>query len=222
MTISIVANTSPDILRVFIVRHGQTDHNVKKILQGHTDIDINATGIDQAKKLGQVFLTVDLDDIVSSDLSRCQNTVKEIAVHHNKEVKLTPLFRERNMGVAEGMYLKDALAKYGESFREFGEKREQFRDRVESEFNKVVKRNAHSKNILICSHGGAITMFVNHLHKAKGFGLHRDLTVESLKVPYNTSVAVIDLARDGSGVIQEFGNTDHLGGRFEVKEQLLR
>lgn len=106
MTISIVPNTNPDVLRVFIVRHGQTDHNVKKILQGHTDIDLNSTGIDQARKLGQVFLMMELDDIISSDLSRCQNTVKEIAVHHKKEVELTPAFRERNMGIAEGMILR--------------------------------------------------------------------------------------------------------------------
>ena len=223
MTISIVPNTNPEVLRVFIVRHGQTDHNVKKILQGHTDIDLNPTGIDQARKLGQVFLMMELDDIISSDLSRCQNTVKEIAVHHQKEVELTPAFRERNMGIAEGMYLKDALAKYGESFREFGEKKEQFKERVDREFTKVVKRNSDSKNILICTHGGTITMFVNYLHREKGFKLHRDLSVENLKVPFNTSVAVVDLARDGSGgVIQEFGNTEHLGGRFEVKDQMLR
>lgn len=45
-------NDDNNIIRLFIIRHGQTEHNVKKILQGHKDTSINPTGEEQATKLG--------------------------------------------------------------------------------------------------------------------------------------------------------------------------
>ena len=53
MTFEINENPDPEIIRVFIVRHGQTDHNVQKILQGHLDTDINETGKEQAEIVGK-------------------------------------------------------------------------------------------------------------------------------------------------------------------------
>lgn len=222
MTVQIVENTNPEILRVFIVRHGQTDHNVQKILQGHLDIDINDTGREQAHLVANTFKSIKIDYLVSSDLIRCQNTIEPFLSHHDVEPRITSNLRERDMGEVQGMYLKDAREKYGDKFRNMGEQNSPFISRVEKEWNLILKQ-VQCLNLLVCTHGGVITTFVNYLHEKKGYSLSEGLTQERLKVPYNTSVTVIDINKATKhGTIQIFGNTDHLGAQFEVKEQSLR
>ncbi|CAG90412.2 DEHA2G09130p [Debaryomyces hansenii CBS767] len=226
MTIEIKINTDPNILRIFIIRHGQTEHNVQKILQGHLDIDMNKTGHNQSQLVGEALKDMQFDGFSTSDLIRCQNTSKEILEHHqNIEVRYTQNLREREMGAVQGMYLKDALAKYGENFRNMGESKEDFLVRVDSEWDRIVKLSETKKysNYGICTHGGVITAFINYLYDIKKYNLSSSLKPEDLKVPFNTSVSVIDINKqDGRGIIQIFGNTDHLGAQLEVKEQLLR
>ena len=64
MTFEINENPDPEIIRVFIVRHGQTDHNVQKILQGHLDTDINETGKEQAEIVGKNLSKITIDYFV--------------------------------------------------------------------------------------------------------------------------------------------------------------
>lgn len=221
-----MGNTDSEIVRIFVVRHGRTDWNAKKILQGHIDIDINKDGEEQALKLGQHFETIKLDNVISSDLSRCVNTSKFILEHQNDPIySETPRLRERDMGKVQGMPLQQALEEYGEDFRNFGEKKHELIKRVTEVWNnaiKVAKVDDH-KNILLCTHGGVIRAFINHLHDGLHYGLGNGLASDDLSVPYNTSISVIDIDKtSGSGVIQKFGVTEHLGGDFRVVNQLLR
>lgn len=224
MTVDIASNEDRRITRIFIVRHGQTDHNVQKILQGHLDTNLNQTGQIQAEKVGKYLSTLPIDYFLSSDLSRCRQTLDQILVHQEvtgNNIRYTPNLRERDMGIAEGMYLKDALAQYGQGFRNLGEKEHELVKRVESEWDSLLKLN--HKNVLVCTHGGVITRFINHLYVDRKYELHESITQLDLKVPFNTSISVIDYDNEtGLGKIQTFGNTLHLGGNFEVKDQQLR
>lgn len=78
MTKEIKPNVDPNIIRVFVVRHGRTEFNSKKIIQGHLDIDIDATGEEQAIKLAKYFDDFNFDACVTSDLVRCRSTIKDI------------------------------------------------------------------------------------------------------------------------------------------------
>lgn len=73
-------NEDPDVVRLFVIRHGQTEHNVQKILQGHLDTDLNHVGLEQAEKLGHYLKErhIDFDSVASSDLKRCMQTIKVI------------------------------------------------------------------------------------------------------------------------------------------------
>lgn len=221
MTVRITENTNKNVLRVFIVRHGQTDHNVQKIIQGHLDIDLNDTGKQQAVLAAQAFRYIDIDYIVSSDLIRCQSTLEPFVSDHKITPELTPNLRERYMGAAQGLNVHVAIEKFGHGFREVSEKVEKFTQRIEEEWNLLLKRKELS-NVILCTHGGVITNFANYLYN-QGYKLSDDLTPEKLKVPFNTSVTVIDIDKETKeGTIQIFGNTDHLGAQLEVKEQELR
>lgn len=83
--------------RVVLWRHGQTDWNAEDRFQGQTDIGLNDTGRDQAKRAADKLaehLGGDQVTVVSSDLSRARDTADELAARLNVQVQLDPRLRE--------------------------------------------------------------------------------------------------------------------------------
>lgn len=76
-----------DIIRVshtnvYIVRHGQTEENKQKIIQGHLDTMLNSEGEKQADLIAKALKDIPFDVCYSSDLQRSTDTAKRILVHH--------------------------------------------------------------------------------------------------------------------------------------------
>ncbi|GMM27428.1 phosphoglycerate mutase [Martiniozyma asiatica (nom. inval.)] len=201
-----------DKLRIFIVRHGQTDHNLQKILQGHTDIALNATGHKQAELLGESLRHHSWDAILTSDLTRCQETLKEITdlnVGGCPNVEVTSNLRERMMGPVEGMKISDAMAKYGENFKDLGESRKELIARLTKQWHSFVDHCQQSqfKNVLICTHGGVIKTLLAWMEQEAEFEM-----LQEPIIPFNTSVTVVEISRDGEEKkVCVIGSTRHLG-----------
>ncbi|ODV93397.1 hypothetical protein PACTADRAFT_46804 [Pachysolen tannophilus NRRL Y-2460] len=227
MTQDSLSNVDEGVLRIFIIRHGQTSYNICKRLQGHADIDLNETGYNQAKLCGLRLRELPIDYLISSDLVRCENTSKEILKYHPLlKLNKTYNLRERSMGPVEGMYLKDAIEKYGTDYKNLGESRTALVKRLYGEWEAIISKGCKEnyKNVVVITHGGVITNFINHLYSDLNYKLSNKIKVEDLKVPYNTSITVVDINKSNTtkGIIQVFGDTAHLGKQLEVKEQLLR
>jgi probable phosphoglycerate mutase len=97
--------------RLFLIRHGETDWNRQRKLQGHTDIPLNERGRQQAQGLISLFEQLKPDHIVSSDLERAQQTAR--IAHPNLAISTTPLLREINLGEAEGLLREEIQEKWG-------------------------------------------------------------------------------------------------------------
>ncbi|CCD24895.1 phosphoglycerate mutase NDAI_0E00790 [Naumovozyma dairenensis CBS 421] len=226
-------NEDPNVIRLFIIRHGQTDHNVKKILQGHKDTSINGTGIKQSEQLGEYLgnqdVNIKFDRVVSSDLKRCKETIETVLSYSNQDDLISKVeyvygLRERYMGVIEGMHLADAekyADKHGKgSFRDFGEAPEDFVGRLSTCIEKVVaessKQNCKDKNVALVSHGGAIRTILRWLE-------YKGQNAQQIIV-FNTSVTIVDYLKDEKQfVVRRVGNTQHLGdGEFIVSDLKLR
>lgn len=100
---------------VLIIRHGQTDWNTTKLLQGHSDIPLNEKGIEQALALADSLREEKLEAIFSSDLQRALRTAEEIAKRHNLPVQTDPALRERSYGAFEGLSRDEIKTRYPES-----------------------------------------------------------------------------------------------------------
>lgn len=100
---------------VLIIRHGQTDWNVEKRLQGHSDIPLNEKGIEQALALSESLKDEKIDAIFSSDLQRALRTAQEIAKWHQLPVQVDVAFRERSYGAFEGLSREEIKTRYPES-----------------------------------------------------------------------------------------------------------
>ncbi|KAH3675611.1 hypothetical protein WICPIJ_009326 [Wickerhamomyces pijperi] len=213
-------NTNPEKTRFFFIRHGQTDHNKAKILQGHLDTSLNEEGQLQAKTIGSAVspFLASIDHIYSSDLQRCQQTTAAIVAHEGysaKDVTYDSKFRERFMGEIQGMHVDQAV-EYAEAqgkshYKEFGELPHAFNDRI----LKLIEELKHvkGKNIIVVSHGG----FIRALLKNLGFQ-NTDFIV------YNTSVTAVEFDhQSGKFEILKVGDTSHLGeGEFKVADYRVR
>jgi broad specificity phosphatase PhoE len=87
---------------LYIVRHGQTEWNSKKKIQGQKNIPLSITGIKQAELLGDLLIPVQFEKAVSSDLIRAKTTADIILKSRNIPVETTKNLRERKFGLHEG------------------------------------------------------------------------------------------------------------------------
>lgn len=104
--------------RVFyIFRHGETDWNAAGRLQGHVDTELNAAGLEQAKKLADFFALEELalEHIYTSDLIRARRTSEEVAFKSQINITCDQRLREVSFGEAEGMLYHEAEKLFGES-----------------------------------------------------------------------------------------------------------
>ena len=102
----------------YVVRHGQTEFNVKNIIGGTLEPNpLSKIGRQQAVKLALKLLKIKIDLIYSSDLTRAIETAEIIADSKKLHVKTDPLLRERFWGSLQGKTFDEAKAEYEESFR---------------------------------------------------------------------------------------------------------
>ena len=161
----------------YIVRHGETDWNTKKLIQGHTDIELNENGIEQAKKTAEKLKKIEFDEAFSSDLSRAKRTAEIIALEKKIAVKTTELLREKTFGKHEGknykMFdkeLEEHLASF-EALTDEGRWKYRYEDvesdeQVASRFITFIREIAvaySDKTVLIATHAGVISLFLVHL-----------------------------------------------------------
>lgn len=162
--------------RVFyIFRHGETDWNIERRCQGHTNIPLNSNGVAQALDLAARLEHVPLDIIVTSDLERALVTGRTVAEKKSIPLIVDPRLRETHFGQAEGMLFNEAIDAFGSeiweklmNFRsEFdhigfpgGESRKAARDRIVETLMHLIETTDH-KCIGISTHGAALR---NTLH----------------------------------------------------------
>ncbi|MCX6792505.1 MAG: histidine phosphatase family protein [Candidatus Falkowbacteria bacterium] len=171
---------------MYIVRHGETEWNVKQIMMGHKDSPLTANGIVQAHKLKENFKDIKFDAVFSSDSSRAKTTAAIIILEKNLAIKTTELLREKAYGAFEGGLVKDYTAALKEALgkKENLSDEERFNNKTgtgdESEAETTTRFVTHlreiaaayvGKKVLVVSHGGCIRMFLMHL----GFATRQEL-----------------------------------------------
>lgn len=155
---------------ILLIRHGETDWNAERRLQGHIDIPLNAEGRRQAMALGQALRDEALDAIIASDLQRALHTAQAIAAGRGIEVQVDAGLRERCYGAFEGLRHADIGARYPQDHaawqaREFdarfpdGERRaetlREFTDRAIGAIMRLVA-GTKARRMAIVTHGGVL------------------------------------------------------------------
>ena len=101
--------------RIILVRHGETEWNRSRRIQGsNSNISLNETGRQQAESLALRLKSEPVQAIYSSPLQRTLDTAQAIARHHQLEVQLEPDLREFDLGELEGIKIEDLNKGYRE------------------------------------------------------------------------------------------------------------
>jgi len=103
-------------LKLILVRHGETYWNEERRIQGgDSDIELNDTGLEQARKLAAFLRNESIAAILSSPLKRAIATAEVIASHHQLPIEIPQGLRELKVGELEGM----SVSKLGTTFSQF-------------------------------------------------------------------------------------------------------
>lgn len=181
-----------------LVRHGQTNWNAERRLQGATDIPLNDVGREQAREAATVLSAYQWDTIVSSPLSRAAETADLIAEGLGLTVaRRVPELTERSFGPAEGLQAGPELEalRIPGGFRG-GESDDDAAERGTAALEELAREFA-GKRVLVVSHGTLIRLTLNRA---------LDLTLDSVQN------AVLNLAHHhpADGWELEFYNGERL------------
>jgi probable phosphoglycerate mutase len=152
------------VTRLSLVRHGQTDWNVQRRIQGASDIPLNATGKQQALAAGRALALRKWDGIFASPLSRAMDTARIIAADTGLgEPEPLAEVAERRYGDAEGLTGEEILARFPEGVAVPGqETRDEVVARALPALDELAAANA-GRSLIIVSHGGVIASLVRRL-----------------------------------------------------------
>ncbi|MDM5319384.1 histidine phosphatase family protein [Bacillus altitudinis] len=140
---------------ICLVRHGETNWNAAKRIQGRTDIPLNDTGKWQAEQTGLYLKDADWDVVISSPLTRAKETAHLILKHVDASLVIMDDFIERDYGDAEGMSFEERQKLFPDKQYPNMEPLETIQDRMVEGIEKV--RAAYpNQQVLVVAHGAAI------------------------------------------------------------------
>ena len=108
-------------MRIYLVRHGETEMNKKGCYYGITDALLTEKGRQQAILLGRHFQELDWDRILVSPLSRARETALLAAGRREDSFELEERLREQNFGIFEGKTYQELCREYPEEMRRWNE-----------------------------------------------------------------------------------------------------
>lgn len=171
-------------MKLYLVRHGETEYNVQARFLGRTDGDLSEIGLGQAREAAQQLAGVNVRAVFSSDLRRARVTAELIAAQHGVDVVPVPEFREIDFGAWEGLTYAEIEALDKEYVAQWvkdpftvdipgGETWQAFKRRVLGTLNRIVavhtdivehgEATAPHNEIIIVAHGGPIRLIVTVL-----------------------------------------------------------
>jgi broad specificity phosphatase PhoE len=152
------------VTTIFLARHGESDWNVEKRFQGHSDRPLTERGREQAHALANLVGSEKIDAVYTSPLSRARETAEIVAARAGLEAVALPELREVDTGSWSGLSRADVEARFPEGFArwrsggsgwEDGESYEEMAERVIGALRKIAEDHPDGR-VLVISHGGPI------------------------------------------------------------------
>lgn len=154
-------------MKIFLIRHGETDWNKQGRFQGREDIELNENGILQAQSCGRALAGEKIAAIITSPLSRARKTAEMIAGH----LGVNDIIVEEGIIERDFSKLAGLLPKEREEFFASGEidDKEPF-DQLSKRMFYHIKKYAEAykgQNLLMVSHGASINSVLSVLNHGK-------------------------------------------------------
>ena len=208
----------PLVTNVLLIRHGQSKGNAERRFGGHTATPLSSRGRKQAEATARTLKSESLTAIYSSDLARAMETARPAANLTRLPFNGTSAFRERGVGVLEGLTSEDAAQQHPEQYaallrRDFehvltgGESYRQLLDRAWQKLDEIIAQNRGGK-IAVFSHTGTICILALHLMGALDSPELKPVWIASA----NCGITRFELRDDGFVRVLNINDVSHLSG----------
>ena len=198
----------------YLVRHGETEWNRTRRIQGQADTPLNLRGEAQASLLGRRLSDTEFMAVYASDLSRAKNTARLAVGESGPEISHVPELREFAYGEWEGLTFAEVEARDPEGFAERmlrhnerfappgGENVHEVVDRVRQFHERVRARHGSGERVLVVGHSGSMLAFLICL---------LDMPAEYL-LRFRLHPAGLSIVRtfDDAAVLELWNDTSHL------------
>lgn len=159
-------------MKIYLVRHGETDWNKAGRMQGRQEVDLNLFGLKQAHLLGKRLKNIPFDLAYSSPQSRAIQTAEMVMHHHPIHLKTHTALQEIDLGEWEGLTWTEVKRRYKGVVDDLQKDRKMAKIHGGETYEDVVKRamlfletleNKPYEHVLVMSHAGVIKMLIAHL-----------------------------------------------------------
>lgn len=198
--------------RLCLVRHGETEWNAARRIQGQIDIGLNETGLRQAEGAGRWLISAGIVALYSSDLKRAWTTALAIGRALGLEPQSVPEMRERRYGTFEGLTYDEAKVKHPDGYAAFegrnaeynfenGESLKEMFARVTGKLKEIAAAHP-GQNVVVVLHGGVLDI-INRFVRGNSLETPRDFLIPNAGLNWIAAV-------DGVWRIETWGETAHL------------
>jgi broad specificity phosphatase PhoE len=157
-------------MNVYVIRHGQSEANFKRIHSGWSQVPLTDLGFEQAQRVGEVLRPIPFDVVYSSDLLRAQQTAQTAL--DNPQLIIDERLREINVGTLAGYATSECPTLFGERYtearrlRDFsffeGEAHAQQHERAVA-FLEELAQHTDRKNVAVFCHDGTVRCMLDHV-----------------------------------------------------------
>ncbi|KAF8350534.1 phosphoglycerate mutase-like protein [Amanita rubescens] len=200
-------------LRIYLVRHGETDANRQGVIQGQLDTQLNKLGKRQAELVASRFRSRSFDVAFTSDLRRATRTAEIILAYHQGATLIKQKeLRERFLGDLQGMQMWSRRAmvinEKAETVEEFTKRVIKWWDGFILESSSLLpKADGTPHEIIVVAHGGVIKTLLRNLLKQDRLSCAEGVNLGKCG---NTSVSTVEVGADGRDVLTLCGDISHL------------
>lgn len=148
--------------KIYLTRHGETEWNTLKKMQGHKDSPLTEMGVKQAEWLGKRLENIEIDHIYSSPSGRALQTAELINAHKGLDIKTKDHFKEIHLGDWEGLTQPEIEAFDAEGYQHFWYKPELYVPKSGESFEDVIVRSSIELERIAEAHPGETVLIVAH------------------------------------------------------------
>lgn len=200
------------MIRLYLVRHGETTANLEGIIQGHLDAPLTELGVKQAHAVAKRLANEKFAAAYASDSGRAAATAEIVAAGHSLPVETTSLLREAHFGQAQGWTAAEFAEQFPDEYARWrsdsstyrapgGETVESMVSRCGEFIRQLEDKHGEGEHALVVAHNGSVKALII---AALGLPIRMFSRLHSA----NASLSVLDIGQRPS--LWMFNDTCHL------------
>ena len=203
-------------MKIYLIRHGQTDWNLQGRIQGSHDIPLNEMGLKQAECLAQGMKNRPVKKIFCSTLKRALTTAKALGTIQNAPIIEKRQLIEVEFGEWEGLTWNEIQKTYPKEYRHWslrpaesappgGENQNEILNRCRQVVKEIINETGGREDVAVVSHGATLAYLLTCMLKPNS--LEESIIVENASI---TTVNYQPLTEDF--ILLDRNDTAHLTG----------